>query len=160
IQNLDIRGRMHLSNGVIQRGGSTAITATSDLGLYSLVTNNYLRFVTDNGPIRFFADGNGDANHIGVKALMDIEPNGNIGIGTTTMPDNSFKLYVKGGIKAEKMKVELCNTGNWCDYVFDKDYKTMSLSELEQFVTKNKHLPEIPSAKEVTENGIDVAEMD
>lgn len=47
----------------------------------------------------------------------------------------------------------------WFDYVFDNDYKLMSLSELEQFIKTKKHLPEIPSEKEVKENGINLGEM-
>ena len=35
----------------------------------------------------------------------------------------------------------------------------MSLSEIEAFVYKYKHLPEIPSEAEVLENGVDVGEM-
>ena len=47
----------------------------------------------------------------------------------------------------------------WFDHVFDDNYKLMSLSELEQFIKTNKHLPEIPSEKEVKENGINLGEM-
>jgi hypothetical protein len=45
------------------------------------------------------------------------------------------------------------------DYVFEPDYKLASLSEVEAFTKANKHLPEVPSAKEMTENGVDLAAM-
>ncbi|HKP98219.1 MAG TPA: hypothetical protein VJ385_20985 [Fibrobacteria bacterium] len=46
------------------------------------------------------------------------------------------------------------------DYVFDeKKYKPMSLREVERFVKKHKHLPEIPPAKDLETKGINVAEM-
>lgn len=45
------------------------------------------------------------------------------------------------------------------DYVFEPDYQLMSLSEVEAFTKVNKHLPEVPSAKEMTENGVDMAAM-
>jgi hypothetical protein len=45
------------------------------------------------------------------------------------------------------------------DYVFEKDYKLRSLEETEQFVREKKHLPEIPSAKEMSETGIDLTDM-
>lgn len=48
----------------------------------------------------------------------------------------------------------------WADYVFEKDYKLMPLNELEAFYKTNKHLPEIPSAKEVEKEMIDVAKME
>jgi trimeric autotransporter adhesin len=55
--------------------------------------------------------------------------------------------------------VAIKTTANWADYVFDKGYKLPALPKLEQFVTKNKHLPGIPSAKEVVKDGIDLAEI-
>jgi hypothetical protein len=47
----------------------------------------------------------------------------------------------------------------WYDHVFAQDYKLMSLPELEQFIKTNTHLPEIPSEKEVKENGFSLGEM-
>jgi len=45
------------------------------------------------------------------------------------------------------------------DYVFEPDYKLSSLSEVEAYTKANKHLPEVPSASEMTENGVDLAAM-
>ena len=45
------------------------------------------------------------------------------------------------------------------DYVFEPDYKLAPLSEVEAFTKEHKHLPEVPSAKEMTENGVDMAAM-
>jgi hypothetical protein len=54
-------------------------------------------------------------------------------------------------------------TNSWSiqppDYVFEKDYKLASLENVEKFVDKHKHLPEIPSAKEMKAKGLDLAEM-
>lgn len=47
----------------------------------------------------------------------------------------------------------------WADYVFANDYKVPNLYEVEAYYKANKHLPEIPSEKEIIENGIDVADM-
>jgi len=79
--------------------------------------------------------------------------NGNVGIGIT---NPQSKLAVNGTITAKEIKVTL--TG-WPDYVFGKNYNLMPLKELEQFITKNSHLPEIPSAAEVEENGVQLGEM-
>lgn len=78
---------------------------------------------------------------------------GNVGIGTTTPKE---KLSVNGNIRAREVKVE---TTNWPDYVFAEAYQPMSLSNLKTFVKENKHLPGIPSAKEVKEEGISLGEM-
>ncbi|WP_443938780.1 hypothetical protein [Pedobacter sp. MW01-1-1] len=85
---------------------------------------------------------------------MSIAPfGGNVGIGTT---NPSEKLSVNGKIKAKELKIEPLG---WSDYVFDEGYKITSLIDLEKFIKLNKHLPEVPSAKEVESNGIEVGEM-
>ncbi len=48
---------------------------------------------------------------------------------------------------------------NWPDYVFDKNYEKLSLPELERFIDKHKHLPEMPAAMEVQQEGVSVGEM-
>ncbi|WP_171025695.1 tail fiber domain-containing protein [Hymenobacter jeollabukensis] len=85
-------GSLLLPAGVIQRGG-TAITATSDLGLYSRVSGNFLRLVTNNAPIRFYAD-----DDAGTTANVSIESNGNVGIGTgNTSPTNRLDVQNAAG---------------------------------------------------------------
>lgn len=84
---------------------------------------------------------------------MFIHPNGNVGIGTTEPSD---KLSVNGNIRAKEIKVE---AGNWPDYVFTLEHKRPTLSELEDFIQKNRHLPGIPSASEVKDNGVNLGEM-
>jgi alkyl hydroperoxide reductase subunit AhpC len=51
------------------------------------------------------------------------------------------------------------NMKNVADYVFDENYNLKSLSEVESFVKENKHLPGIPSAAEMEENGVSLAKM-
>ena len=83
---------------------------------------------------------------------MRIARNGNIGIGTT-VPD--AKLSVNGNIRAKEIKVE---TG-WSDFVFEKDYHLPTLQEVEAHIKEKGHLQDIPSAREVEENGIYLGEM-
>ena len=71
-----------------------------------------------------------------------------------------YKLYVDDGIITEKLKVAVKGTPYWADYVFEDSYKLRPLSEVEAFIKENKHLPDIPSAETVVEEGIDVAAMD
>jgi hypothetical protein len=69
-----------------------------------------------------------------------------------------FKVNKNDGITyAKEIKVQA--TPFPPDFVFNKDYKMMSLYDLEQYVNANHHLPEIPSAAEQTANGINVAQM-
>ncbi|CAH0996750.1 hypothetical protein EMA8858_02885 [Emticicia aquatica] len=73
-------------------------------------------------------------------------------------PTNSYRLIVQDGIITEKVKVALKGTADWADYVFDPSYKLMSLDKVEEFVKENKHLPNVPSAEEMSKNGLDVTQ--
>lgn len=84
VQELHVNGRMYLESGVIQRGGAV-VNNTADLGLYSRVAGNWIRIVTNNGPIKFFADDGAGANQ-----RMSIEPNGDVYI--------TGRLYPAGGV--------------------------------------------------------------
>lgn len=95
--------------------------------------------------------GTGDQWYYGDDMIIDGK--GNVGIGTSVPQE---KLSVNGNIRAQEIKVE---AGNWPDYVFEEDYKIHALSELEQYIKANKHLPEIPSAQQVKANGIELGEM-
>jgi len=70
-----------------------------------------------------------------------------------------YRLFVKDGIKTEKVKVEIAAENGWADYVFKKDYKLMPLNEVESYININGHLPEVPSTEEAIKNGIELKEM-
>ncbi|WP_029903162.1 hypothetical protein [Prevotella sp. 10(H)] len=69
----------------------------------------------------------------------------------------STNIDVTGLIRAKEVKIQL--PAEWADFVFDKDYNLPSLSEVEKHIKEKQHLPDIPSEKEVKENGIDLGEM-
>lgn len=81
---------------------------------------------------------------------------GKMGIGVNTFPaGESYRLYVEGGIRTRKVKVD---QAVWSDYVFDSSYQLRPLQQVEAFIKTNKHLPEVPSAEEVKKEGTDVAD--
>jgi hypothetical protein len=103
-------------------------------------------------------------------AADQLKFNGKVGIGgnsTTGFGDypttaggvnvSNYQLFVKGGILTEEVRVSLNNT--WADYVFLKDYKLKSLKEVERYINDNGHLPNVPSAQQVKEEGIELGEM-
>jgi hypothetical protein len=80
---------------------------------------------------------------------------GRVGIGTNKISDTAYKLFVESGIRTRKIKVDAFT---WADFVFDKSYRLLPLSELDRFIQQHKHLPGVPSAPEVATTGIDVAQ--
>jgi hypothetical protein len=83
--------------------------------------------------------------------IMD---NGNVGIGTS---NPQYMLDVKGKIRGTEIRVE--PHGAFPDFVFKENYNLRSLKDIQSFINENGHLPEIPTAGEVEENGINIAEM-
>lgn len=120
--------------------------------------------------IRFtFYNTDDSQNRLGISELFYIQPeatkaydglmvqynrDGNVGIGTW---NPMAKLAVDGNILAKEIKVKTDITVP--DYVFEPDYNLSSLGEIASYVKVNKHLPEIPSAKEISRDGLDLAEM-
>lgn len=97
-------------------------------------------------------------------AASRLKLNGAVGIGAvTTFPTNplyaNYKLFVTGGILTDEVRVVLSGSGTWADYVFAKDYKLPTIKEVEAFIAKNSHLPNVPSAKQVQEEGINIGDM-
>lgn len=70
-------------------------------------------------------------------------------------PYKLMQLDNEGLLYARQVKVNL--ELDWPDYVFEEDYELMSLDELQEFIRKNNHLPNVPSACEMEEEGINVA---
>jgi hypothetical protein len=124
------------SYGIIHTNGTVSV------GTY--VGSNGGWFGTEsNHPLYFFTNNS--------NALMTITTAGNVGIGTI---NPTYKLAVLGTIRATEVRVE---TG-WSDFVFDDNYKLRSLDEVEKYIQQNKHLPDIPSASEIQQDGLAVGE--
>jgi hypothetical protein len=80
-----------------------------------------------------------------------ISSDGNVAIGTIH-PDG-FKLSVNGNMRAKDIIVRL--TG-WSDFVFEENYKRMSILDKETYYRKEKHLPNIDCGNEIVSNGLQV----
>lgn len=100
------------------------------------------------------------------KKLKNIYSNNDkIGIGTNS-PDEL--LTVKGKIHTQEVIVDL-NGAVAPDFVFETyytpfpklnpTYNFLSLEEIETYIKKNHHLPKIPSAEEIEQNGLSLKEM-
>jgi hypothetical protein len=70
----------------------------------------------------------------------------------------NFRVKASGFVYAREVNV-LASATNFPDYVFDNDYKLNSLENLEKYIKANKHLPGVPTAKEVEKNGLNIGEI-
>lgn len=66
-----------------------------------------------------------------------------------------MQLNNQGLLQVREVKVDLYS---WPDYVFEPNYNLRPLSEVKRFIIENKHLPNVPSAKEIEENGLNLGE--
>ena len=106
----------------------------------------------------FFTDGKGSggSNANGSYVIAPwADPNSALSPGGLRI-DAQGNLQVHGTTRTTQLNV---NLKWWSDFVFEQDYKLMSLNELEKFINENKHLPNVPSENELKEAGLDVAEM-
>ncbi len=97
-----------------------------------------------------------------IKTKNDLLVDGMVRVGNVSTPNigSGYKMYVERGILTERVKVALSSTTDWFDHVFEPEYELMSLHQLKKFIETNKHLPDIPSAQElVDEGGVELKEM-
>lgn len=144
----------------------------SSLTLFDMYPNGgypaLMRFVSSAGAVRhviteadnnlyILPGGGGNANN---KMVVDgaLTVTGKVSIGTEA-PNGSYSNYqlgVDGNIVAKKVIVQ---TASWADNVFDANYPLPTLQQVSNYIAQHKHLPEIPDECQVTEQGVDVGEM-
>jgi hypothetical protein len=108
------------------------------------------------GPLALYEDG-------GLRAgpSLRVHANGKVSIGevSTNTPNYDYQLYVGGGILTERVKVALKTSSEWSDHVFAPNYSLIPLDKVADFITENGHLPGVPSADCMVEEGLDVVKM-
>lgn len=136
-------------------------------------TSGGLAVVTSGEP-RFTVKGNGNTY---VHKRLSVGIGGHVSDTVMTVagavhigPDNlqpstfdyddylsDYLLWVERGIVSEDFAI--ANVSEWSDHVFEADYELKPLSEVEEFIEKEGHLPGVPSAQDVQDNGYTVHEM-
>jgi hypothetical protein len=134
-------------NGQISWGNSGALLRTDQGASIELRGTGvpYIDFSNDAGTdydARLILRSN-DALELGGANLL---------IGKSSQTNSSYKLDINGKMRASEIVV---NT-NGADFVFEPDYDLPQLKDVETFITKNRHLPGIPSALEMQNEGMAV----
>ncbi len=139
--------------GVSSSLSSAAGNASTAYGVYSFVSS---AATTGTSYAGYFSSSANTAGQWCIYALGDSYFSGDVRI-TTTVQATGYELSVNGEIMCEDLTIQ--DSGSWPDYVFNDDYDLLSIDDFKASIHANKHLPGIPSEKEMEENGIHVAEM-
>jgi len=144
-ENLDVNGDI-LADSIILNDGVSILDQYSgrmtitDTALYS---SEYFRF----------------SNSVFVTGA--VEATGNFSVGGNIEADGHLRADLN--VEADTAKVNVVRISDWTieapDYVFADDYELRDLSAVEDYVKENKHLPEVPSAEEMKENGVNLSEL-
>ena len=168
-QKLEVNGNIKTNNLILPSGGRVTMQLSDVFTYQEQKIGHYaLAWMSDSwsagsntlwqsgfGGIKFFTEG---------KYRMGIDRAGNVGVGTENPTQKldvngnikGTNFYANGTVFANEVKVEATK---WSDFVFDKEYKLLPLEEVKAHIEEYKHLPDVPSEKQVLEEGIDVAEM-
>jgi len=170
-------------NGKVQSGfNNTNVTeqlaVINNMGIYASI-NRSLRFNMLGGEARMIWESPGDnfqfVNGDNSTVALQLGENGQVGINTGDFFDGhdlyvdgsiyikddgeeDHSLYIEGSAIGEEIFVKLKD--NWPDYVFDENYELMPLSQLEFFIEENGHLPNLPKAEDVHDNGLALGETE
>ncbi|MCP4456808.1 MAG: hypothetical protein GY816_02085 [Cytophagales bacterium] len=170
--DLDVNGDTRIMGKLILNNNEVPTTLID--GMVYFDKNVHLD--TGNGIYQYFTGGNGSAISYyhatdGWGALIStnnmkwitpefdgLKVTNAVTIGqASTHSDPDGILYVDGN--SYFTEVNVTSSSPWPDFVFAKDYDLKPLNQVETFIKENQHLPDVPSAKEVEENGINVGDM-
>ena len=150
------KSKLHIKSDTNEDAGIILETSTS-------ANYSYLQFVDVNHRISYKA-GQGlqllSGNDNIVIEGNAVSMNAKVGINVTNnfTEEHDCAFAVSGGILADKVLIK--EVSEWYDVVFEDDYPLLSLSELEKYIAENKHLPDLPSADAVKDDGYNIVDMD
>ena len=144
--------------GIEAHGGYRGVYGAGDGGAYTGGVIGVQGTATGSGGVRYgvYGSASGGTENWGGYFVTKTYTN-ELRVGGTTGA-TGYVLAVNGKAIAEEVRVELA--GSWPDYVFDSSYELMPLEQLKKEIETNKHLPGIPSAVEMEEQGgVDLGAM-
>lgn len=139
-------------------------TSTKPAAAWVMNTSDNYALRVDNNGIGRISQNRGTGLHdlVGFKYNSSNTVPEQVWIGTrptTGTSHTDFNFCVGGKVLCKSLYVSV--TGTWADYVFAKDYKLTSLSDVEAFIKRNGHLPGVPGAMEIEDKdfSLDIAAM-
>jgi hypothetical protein len=144
--------------GVYGTGGYRGVQGFAAGGAYAYSVYGVYGSATGTAGTRIgvYGTASGGTTNWAAYFAGDAYISSDLRIATTTQA-TGYALSVNGKVACEEVLVE--DLVNWPDYVFADDYKLMSLDELEKSIKENNHLPGLPSAAEIEENGLQLGDM-
>ncbi|HYG52413.1 MAG TPA: hypothetical protein VD905_15990, partial [Flavobacteriales bacterium] len=100
---------------------------------------------------------NAGSNSYGIKCIVNNASSKSLAVTNGSDGLDVFRVMGNGVVWCTELNVDV--KGDFPDYVFGENYKLMSLDQLKHFIETEKHLPNVPTAKEIAENGIAVSKM-
>ncbi len=165
-------GEFYLNNSNGQRGihlkAHESTGEGSVIDMFDASNNRRIRLNTDVGILSsaylnmYGIDGTNTAvfGHSlffgGEFRLKDILGNDKI-VLLATVGSGDFNMSVDGKVITEEVRV--MDSNDWPDFVFDADYPLIAIEEFAQSIKTNGHMPGVPSAEEIANNGIDLGQM-
>ena len=158
---------VHITNGTTGSGSSDGFTIDQydndvtlrqyENGKLTLQNHNGKIIMTSGGKVGIGAT-NSDAFHVegstsitgAVTLQSTLSVTGNVSVNGNALID------ANGGVKVKSLRVTLTD---WPDYVFSESHRQMPLCELERYIAERGHLPDVPAAAEVEQEGVDVGAM-
>lgn len=156
--------KLEVSTGTIGQSGLRLTQLTSAVAATVL---NQTKFLTVNAQGDVILGSINSSGREGATLWQQVGDNvHNDGSGAVVIGQNinktpaGYKLYVEQGLLTEKVKVAVKSTDEWSDKVFSPAYALQPLAEVERYIRINQHLPGVPSAQQMVEQGNDLHKTD